>query len=159
MQRDDAVDVDRRHDVAVEDDERVGDALRGEADRAAGAERRRLDDVADADAGAGAVAEDLLDAARLIVEAEDHLVDLGHLLEQIDLIVEKRAVENRHDGLGRVDGQRPQPRALAPCKENRFHVNRTILPNRRRLTANVCVASAIGDRSSPSNLGKMTASG
>ena len=72
----------------------------GVADGAAGAERRRLDDVADLDADVRAVAEDVLDAARLVVQAEDDFVDLRHLLEQIDLVVQKRPVEDRHDGLG-----------------------------------------------------------
>ena len=99
MQLHDRVDVDARHDVAVEDDQRVGDALRRIANRAAGAERRRLDHVAQPHARAGALAEDLFDAARLVVEAEDDLVDLGHLLQQIDLIVQERAVEDRNDGL------------------------------------------------------------
>ena len=121
MQRHHGVDVDAGHDVAVEHDERVVDALRGVANRAAGAERRRLDDVAQPDAGAGAVAEDLFDAARLVVEAEDDLVDLRDLLEQIDLVVEKRAIEDRHDGLGGMDRQRAQPRALAPGEQNGLH--------------------------------------
>ena len=60
-----------------------------------------------------AVAKDLFDAARLVVEAEDHLVDLRHLLDQIELIVEKRAVEDRHDRFGCVNRQRPEARALA----------------------------------------------
>ncbi len=121
MQRDDRLDVDAGHHVAVEDDERVVDALGGVANRAAGAERRRLDDVAQAHAGAGAVAEHFFDAARLIVEAEDHLVDLGNLLEEIDLVVEERAIEDRHDGLRRVDRQRTQARALASGEQNGLH--------------------------------------
>ena len=105
----------------------------GKAHRAAGAERRRLDHVADAHTGARAVAEDLFDAPRLVVEAENDLVDLRHLLEQIDLVVEKRAIEDRNDGLGRMNRQRPQPRAFAPCKQNCFHVNRPILPQTARV--------------------------
>ena len=42
-----------------------------------------------------AIAEDLLDPARLVVEAEDDLVDVGHLLQQIDLVLEERPVEDR----------------------------------------------------------------
>ena len=71
----------------------------------------------------GAVAEDLLDAPRLVVEAEDDFVDLRHLLQQIDLVVEKRPVEDRNDRLGGVDGQRPEPRALAPGQKDRLHDN------------------------------------
>ena len=65
-----------------------------------------------------AVAEDLLDPPRLVVEAEDDLVDLRHLLQQIDLVVEERPVEDRHDRLRRVNGQRAQPRALAPGEQD-----------------------------------------
>ena len=53
----------------------------------------------------------------------------GTLPQQIDLVVEKRAVEDGHDGLGRMNRERPQTRALAPGEENRFHVNRPILPH------------------------------
>ena len=115
--------IDLRQHVAVEDDDRLGQRVAGVADRAAGAERHRLDDVAELDAEAFAFAEDLLDAARLVVQAEDHLVDLRHLPQQIDLVVEKRPVEDRHDRLRRVDGQRPQARALAAGEQNGFHDN------------------------------------
>ena len=47
----------------------------------------------------------------------------GHLLEEIDLIVEKRPVENRNDRLGCVDGQRAQACAFAPCQKDRLHDN------------------------------------
>ena len=69
-----------------------------------------------------AVAEDLLDAPRLVVEAQHDLVDLGHLLEQIELVVEERPLEDRNDRLRRVNRQRTQPRALAAGQENRLHV-------------------------------------
>ena len=128
MQRQDPVDVDRGHDVAVEDHQRVGDALGRKTHRPARPERRRLDDITDAHAGAAAVAEDLFNTPRLEVEAENDFVNLRDLLQQVDLIVEKGAIENGNDGLGRVYRQRPEPRALAPCKQNRLHVNRTILP-------------------------------
>ena len=57
--------------VAVEHDHRLAQLVAGVADRAAGAERGRLDHIADAQSGVAAVAEDLLDAARLVVEAEN----------------------------------------------------------------------------------------
>jgi len=95
-------------DVAVEDHHRIAHRLGGVADRAAGAERRRLDHVTDRQARLAAVAEDFLDPPRLVVEAEDHLVDLGHLLEEIELVIKKWPVEDRHDRLGCVDRQRAQ---------------------------------------------------
>ena len=115
--------IDLRQHVAVEDDHRIGERVAGIADRAAGAERHRLDDVAQADAEPFAFAEDLLDAARLVVQAEDDFVDLRHLLQQIDLVIEKRPVEDRNDRLRRVDRQRPQPRAFAAGEQNGLHVN------------------------------------
>ena len=45
----------------------------------------------------------------------------GHLLQQIDLVVQERPVEDRHDRLGRVERQRTQPRALAPGEQNGLH--------------------------------------
>ena len=71
MQRDDGAEIDLRQHVAVEHDDRLAERLAGVADGAAGAERRRLDHVADAEAGVAAVAEDLLDAARLVIQAQD----------------------------------------------------------------------------------------
>ena len=68
-----------------------------------------------------AVAEHLLDPARLVVEAEDHLVDLGHLLQQVDLVVEERPLENRDDRLRRVQRERAQARAFAPGEEDGLH--------------------------------------
>ena len=73
VQRDDRAEIDLRQHVAVEHDHRFAQRFAGVAHRAAGAERRRLDDVADAEAGIAAVAEDLLDPPRLVVEAEDRL--------------------------------------------------------------------------------------
>ena len=124
VQREHRAQIDLGQHVAVEDDHRLGQRVAGVADGAAGAERHRLDDVAELEAEAVAVAEDLLDAPRLVVQAEDDLVDLGHLPQQIDLVVEKRPVEDRHDRLRRVDRQRPQARALAAGEQDGFHGNR-----------------------------------
>ena len=109
--------------VAVEHDDRVGHARRRELHRASGAERRRLDDVADLDAERRAVAEDVFDAARLVVQAQDDLVDLGNLPDEIDLVVEEGPIEDRHDRLRRMQGQRPQPCAFSAGKKNGFHDN------------------------------------
>ena len=58
---------------------------------------------------------------RLAGDQQLHLIDFRHLLQQINLIVEKCAVENRNDGLGRVDRQRAQPSAFAPGKQDGLH--------------------------------------
>ena len=91
MKLDEAAQIDLRQHVAVEHDQRVAHPLRGVADRARGTERCRLDDVPKLDAGLVSIAEHLFDAVRLVVEAENHLVDFGHLLDEVQLIVEKRA--------------------------------------------------------------------
>src|SRR5688572_2508925 len=121
MEADHGSQVDAGHDVAVEDHDGVGDALRGIADGAAGTERRRFDDVANTHAGAGAIAKDLLDAPRLVVETENDLVDFRKSPEEIDLIVQKGAIENRDDRLWCVECQRTQPRAFAPGEQNGLH--------------------------------------
>ncbi len=123
VQRQHGVQVDLGQHVAVEDDDRSVEMRLGELDRAAGAERLRLDQVADRQADAAAVAEDVLDAARLVVEAEDHLVEPGDLLEQVDLVVQERAVEDRDDGLRRVERERPEPRAFTAGEEDGLHGN------------------------------------
>ena len=71
--------------------------------------------------GAGAVTKDLFDAARLVVETENHLVNLGNLLQEIDLIVEEGAIENRHDRLRRMNREGAETRAFASCEQNGFH--------------------------------------
>ena len=79
------------------------------------------------DARPATVTKHFFDAPWLVVEAEYDFVDLGNLLQQINLIVKEGTIENRNDGLGRMNRQRPQPRTLASCEKNRFHGNRSIL--------------------------------
>src|SRR4029453_2180937 len=98
---------------------------RRQLDRAARAERLGLDDVADADAEGRAVAEHLFDAAWLVVEAQDHLVDFRRLPEEIDLILQEWPIENRHDGFGRVQREWAESRAFSAGEQDGLHVNRT----------------------------------
>ena len=123
MKIDQPAQIDLRQHVAVEHHSVSGHALSGVTDRARGAEWCRLDDVPKLDAGLASVAEHLFDAVRLIVEAENDLVDLRDLLDEIELIVEKRPVEDRDDRLRSVNGKRAQPRTLAPDKKQRFHID------------------------------------
>ena len=113
--------VDLRQHVPIEDYDRFAQRLARIPHGARGAERRRLDDVANAQAGLAAVAEELFDASRLVVQAQHHLVDLGYLLEEIELVVEEGPLEDRDNRFGGVDRQRPKPRALAPCQQDRLH--------------------------------------
>ena len=124
VERQDGAQVHLRQHVAVEDDDRLGQRVAGVADGAGRAERHRFDDVAELHAEAFAIAEDLFDPPRLVVQAQDGLVDLGHLPQLIDLVVEKRPIEDRHDRLRRVDGQGTQARALSPGEQDSFHDNR-----------------------------------
>ena len=87
------------------------------------AERRRLDDVFQAETRVSSVAEDFFDPARLIVQAEDDLVDFRDLLQQVELKLQERPIENRDDGFGCVNRKRTQSRALAPSEENRLHTS------------------------------------
>ena len=54
-------------------------------------------------------------------------VDLGDLPQQVQLVVQERAVQDRHDRFGRMNRQRSQARALAAGKQNRLHVNQRII--------------------------------
>ena len=65
--------------------------------------------------------EHFFDAARLVIETENDLVDLRHTLDQIELIVEKRSVEDGHDRFGLVNRERAEACALAPCEQDGLH--------------------------------------
>src|SRR6185436_4917266 len=123
MQADDAGEVDLRQHVAVEDDDRFGQLVARVLDRAGRPERHGLDHVTDRDAEFRAVAEDLLDAPRLVIEAEDDFVDLRDLLQEIDLVVEERPVEDRNDRLRGVNRQRPESGSLSSGQEDCLHDN------------------------------------
>jgi len=70
--------------------------------------------------------KDFFDTAGLVIEAQDDFVDLGNLLEQVDLVVEKRPIQDRHDGFRRVQRQRTQPRALASGEQNGLHLSQPL---------------------------------
>ena len=106
MQAQDSGQVHLGQHVPVEDDDRFGQRVARIPHGAAGAEGRRFNYVPDLDANAGPVAEHVFDPPRLVVDTEDDLVDFGYLFQQIELVMEKRAVEDRHDRLRRVDRQR-----------------------------------------------------
>ena len=123
MEGDDGAQIHLREHVPVEHDDGLAERLAGVANGAGRPERRRLDDVFQAEARVSAVAEDFFDPARLIVQAEDDLVDFRDLLQQVELKLQERPVENRDDGFGCVNRKRTQSRALAPSEENRLHTS------------------------------------
>src|SRR5206468_12902481 len=113
VQVDELGEIELGQHVSIEHHQRVGDALARIAYAAGGAERARLHHVADLDAGLASVAEDVFDALGLVIEAQNHLVDFRHALDEVELIIQKRTVEDRYDRFGRVDGERTQARTLA----------------------------------------------
>ena len=50
-------------------------------------------------------------------------VDLGDLLEEVELVMQERSLEDWDDGLRSVNRERPEARTLAPGEENRLHTN------------------------------------
>ena len=64
----------------------------------------------------------LLNQLRLVVQAENDFVDLRYLLDEIELIVEKRPTEDRNDRFWRVNRERAQSCSLTSHEEQRFHI-------------------------------------
>ena len=56
----------------------------------------------------------------LVVQAENDLVDLGNLPEQVELVAEKWSIEDRDDRLRCVKGQRAKARAFPPARRMAF---------------------------------------
>ena len=113
MQLDELGEIELGQHVSIEYHDRVGNALARIAYAARGAERTRLHHVADLDAGLASVAEDVFDALGLVIEAQNHLVYFRHALDEVELVVQKRTVEDRNDRFRRVNGERTQARTLA----------------------------------------------
>ena len=107
--------------VPVEDHHGFLQVVPGEADGAAGAQWLWLHDVADPDAGLGPVTEDLFDEIRTVVEAQPHLVDLWDPFQPVELIVQKRAVEDRNNGFGNLERQGAEACAHAASEEDCLH--------------------------------------
>ena len=61
----------------------------------------------------------------LIVQAENHLVDLRQLLEELDLVMDKRAIEDRHDRFRRIEGEWPETRTKPSSQEDGLHGQRS----------------------------------
>src|SRR5581483_2720008 len=112
--------VDVAERVAGDDEERVVEAARGEADRAGGAEWRLLDGVADVDAEALAVAEVAPDRLRQERDGDDHVLEAVQL-EELDDVLHARLADDRNHRLGLVRGERTQARALSPGHDHGLH--------------------------------------
>ncbi len=112
--------VERGEDVAVEDEERAVDELLDVLERAGRAERRVLDDVAQPQPQARAVAEVRRDRVGQIARGQDDVVDPG-LLDAAQRPLEERHVHDRDHGLGRLEGERPKPRTLTADENDCLH--------------------------------------
>jgi hypothetical protein len=125
MERQHCRQVNRCEHIAVEHHDGLATCLTGcKLDGAAGPERCWFHHVPEVNSEVGAVAEHLFDAPRLVVQAQDDFVDFRHLTQQVDLVAQERAVENRNDRFWCVERQRPKPRPLATGEEDCLHVNR-----------------------------------
>jgi hypothetical protein len=109
--------------VAVEHHEALVEQRLGELQRAAGAERLRLLDIAQADPVTAAVAEHVAHAGREEPARHDHVVDAVPA-QPVEHEGDEGPVDKRHDGLGHGGGQGPQARALAAGEDQSLHLSR-----------------------------------
>ena len=112
--------VDVGEDVAVEHQEAVVEQRLGVLERAAGAERRRLLDVAQLDAEGAAVAEHVAHAGGHVPAGDDDVVDAVRA-QPVEHEGDEGPVDERDDRLGDRRGQRAQPRAFAARQDQRLH--------------------------------------
>jgi hypothetical protein len=110
-------------DIAVQHDHRAVRAAaqsgRGVPDRPAGAERFRLVDVGDLQPERGTVPEALGKHAGPVGGGQHHVGDAGRG-RLGELVGEERHARRGQQGLGRPDGERSQPGALAADEQDRL---------------------------------------
>ena len=68
-----------------------------------------------------AIAEIVLDGAGHVLDGDDDIGD-AVLLEQVQDVLHHRRPTMGTIGLGRDDGERAQPRSLAACHDDSFHL-------------------------------------
>ncbi|CAM5538707.1 hypothetical protein STANM309S_00859 [Streptomyces tanashiensis] len=121
--RDEGLDVQAREDVPVEDEDRlVGARVQSRGDvayRAAGAEGLLLGDVLQAQAEVRAVTEVGLEDLGQVGGGEHDVLHAGGAGPG-QLMGQEGDARRRDHGLGRVDREGSQPRALATDQEDRF---------------------------------------
>src|SRR4030095_6922223 len=127
MKGNDGGEVHLRQHVSVEDDDRLGERFPRVAHRPRGAGGLGLHDILNRQTSPAAVAEDFLDAPRLVIQTEDDLIDFRDLLQKVELVMQKWAIEDRNDRFWCVNCQRAQSRALAPSQEYRLHSQPSML--------------------------------
>ena len=109
--------IDVREDVAVQHEDAATHQVDGVPHASPGPERLPLHRVPQADAVRGAITEH---PAHLVhhVGAGQHHVGDAVAPKQLQLVREKRHVQERDDGLRRAESERPEPRALAAREDD-----------------------------------------
>ncbi len=120
VERDELRQVDVAERISGDDEERVVEPARGEADRAGGAERRLLDRVADVDAERLSAPEVAPDRLRQERDRDDH-VRHAMALQELDDVLHARLADDRHHRLRLVRRERAQARALAAGHDDGLH--------------------------------------
>src|SRR6185369_13037047 len=112
MELDQARQVDVRENIAVQYDRGLAERIRGKFVCTAGPERRRLGDVPEVYAIVRAVTHNVLYLIGLIAQRQGNIGDPGSL-EDLDLIDQKRAIDDRNNGFGSIDRERSEPGPFA----------------------------------------------
>ena len=120
VQRELGGDVEVGEHVAVEHQEPLVEQRLGELQRAAGAERLRLLDIAQADPVRAPVAEHVAHARREEPARHHDVVD-AVAAQPVEHERDERAVDERDDRLRHGGGQRAQPRPLPAGEDQRLH--------------------------------------
>ena len=129
---DDRAQVDVGEHVARDHQERVVELLGRVEDGPGGAERRLLGGVSHPHAEVGPVAEVVPDLVGEERDGDDDVVEAVRR-EEPHHVLHHRPVRQRHHRLGLVARERPQPRALSPGQDHRFHatiLSCDVLPSR-----------------------------
>ncbi len=117
---DDRAEVDVGEHVARDHQERVVELVGRVEDGTGGAERGLLGGVAHPHAEVGPVAEVVADLVGEERDGDDDVVEAVVREEPHD-VLHHRPVRQGHHRLGLVARERPQPRALSPGQDHRFH--------------------------------------
>ena len=120
VERDHLREVDVGERVAGDDEERVTERVADLAHRAAGAERRLLDAVAEPEAHAAAIAVGVLDHGGEVLEGHVRLGDAA-AREQVEDVPEAGLIDDGDHRLRAVDGERSEPTPLAPGHDDGEH--------------------------------------
>ena len=122
--------VDVGEHVAVEHEEALLEQRLGELQRAGGAARVGLLDVAQAQPVRRAVAEDVAHGRGQVAHRHHHVVDAVDL-QPLEHVGQERPVDQRDDRFGDRGRQRPEPGPLAADEDHRLHSWASVTPAAR----------------------------